>query len=192
MTGGSLDGGSSWAGTPGWATHPDLGQVGASMREEWREERETAGREAAAEHRHTLTLRDLLVECMHRGDRLTVSIGPHRFTGTVAEVGPDLLAVQTVGSRIDVHLHPSVPLLVQIAERTGTGGHGAPAGSGDFRAALIAREDADEVTVGTTFDLEPLDGRLLVGADHVTLVARGGAETIVPMAEITYVSARRD
>jgi hypothetical protein len=41
-------------------------------------------------------------------------------------------------------------------------------------------------------DAEPIDGRLVVGADHVRVVGRGGGETIVPLQALAYVSPRRD
>jgi hypothetical protein len=48
------------------------------------------------------------------------------------------------------------------------------------------------VTLGSTLLDEPLDGKLVVGADHVCIVGRGGGETYFPLHVISYVSARRD
>lgn len=172
--------------------HPDLAAAGAAMRAEWREEAEETGRDAAEQWQHSRTLRDRLVECMHRGDRITVVFAEQRFTGTVLELGDDLLALDTVAGRIDVHLDAAVPVMVHVAERAPSGGRRGDA-AGGFRAGLLARELAgEEVTVGTTLGAEPLDGRITVAADHVCLVGRGGAEVFVPFRSIAYVRPRRD
>jgi hypothetical protein len=58
---------------------------------------------------------------------------------------------------------------------------------------LLDREAAGgESTVGSLSSTEPLDGKLIVGADHVRVVARGGGETLLPIHAIAYVSPRRD
>lgn len=173
--------------------HPDLAAAGAAMRAEWRDEAEEAGRDAAEQWQHSRTLGDRLVECMHRGDRVAVVFAGHRLTGEVLDVADDLLALRTVAGRIDVHLHPGVPLTVEVVERSPSGGRRSTGSGGGFRAGLLARElDGEEVTLATTVRDEPLDGRLTVGADHVCIVGRGGAETFVPWGSIAYVRPRRD
>lgn len=173
--------------------HPDLAAAGAAMRAEWRDEAEEAGRDAAEQWQHSRTLRDRLVECMHRGDRVSVVFADQRVTGEVLDVADDLLALRTVAGRIDVHVVPGMPLLIQVVERAPSGGRRAEGARGGFRASLLTRElEGEEVTVATTVGNEPLDGRLAVGADHVCIVGRGGAETFVPLGSIAYVRPRRD
>jgi hypothetical protein len=173
-------------------THPDARATTTALREEWRAEQEVQHTEAVEEWRHRRTLRDMALETVHRGDPVVVLFEHVRFHGDVEAVGPDLLAVKTVSGRVDVHLHDSVPLLLQVGERVREGGAREVAGDGDFRSALLARERAAEVTLGTTFHVEPYDGRLVVGADHVCLVGRGGGETYFPLWTVAYVMPRRD
>lgn len=176
------------------AAHPDLAAAGASLREEWRAEQEAATRDAHESLRHRLTLADRLREHMHRGDRLAVVVcGTQRFMGTVVEVGTDLVAVRTsFAGRIDVHLAAGVPFAYEVFERATGGGHrGDGAAGGRFHHALVRREQDAEVTLGTVHDPDGVDARLVVGADHVVLVARAGAETVVPISQVAWVSARR-
>jgi hypothetical protein len=172
--------------------HPDLDMIGAVMREEWRAEQEAATRDAASEWQHRRTLPDLLTEHLHRGDRLAFHVAGWRVTGVPEEVGADLVALRAVFGRVDVHLAPGVPVCFELFERsTAEGGRGVDAAGGSFRRALELREGGDEVSIGTVFDPDGVDGRLRVGADHVTITARMGAEMTVPIAHVSWVSARR-
>ncbi|MCU1427261.1 MAG: hypothetical protein JWL83_1261 [Actinomycetia bacterium] len=122
-----------------------------------------------------------------------VVVMPHvRFHGMVEAVGPDLLALRTVSGRVDVHLDAGVPLMLQIGERVREGGARDTVSDGDFRNALLARERLGEVTLGCTLLDEPVDGKIVMGADHVCLVGRGGAETYFPFSCVSYVMPRRD
>jgi hypothetical protein len=108
----------------------------------------------------------------------------------VLEVGPDLLAIRSQLLRVDLHLHPSVPLLLEPERKRESGPRGVAA-AGSFRGALLAREqEAIDVVVGTTFTKEALEGRLVVGRDHVCVVGPRSAETYVPLAGVAYVTAR--
>jgi hypothetical protein len=173
--------------------HPDLAATGAAMREEWRAEQEAATRDAAEDWQHRRTLRDRLVEHMHRGDRLAVSVVGQRFAGTPEEVGDDLLALRTLFGRVDIHLAPSIALWYEVYERASQGGsRGSDIAGGQFRRALELREREDSsMSVGTVFDPDGVDGRLTVGADHVGIVGPGGLETIVPVAQVAWITARR-
>lgn len=175
------------------AAHPDLAAAAAALREEWRAEQEAATRDAHESLRHRLTLADRLREHMHRGDRLAVVVcGVQRFVGTVVEVGADLVAVRSpFAGRIDVHLAAGVPFAYEVFERGGGGHRGDGAAGGRFHHALVRREQDAEVTLGTVHDPAGVDARLVVGADHVVLVARAGAETVVPISQVAWVSARR-
>jgi hypothetical protein len=174
--------------------HPDLAAAGAAMRAAWRADQEAAARDAHEAHRRRLTLTDRLHLHLHRGDRLAVVVcGTQRFTGTLAEVGPDLIALRTpYGGRVDVQRAPSVPLWFEVVERAPAGGHrGDGAAGGRFHHALARREQDAAVTLGTLHAPDGIDGALAVGADHVVLVAPGGAETVVPIDQVAWVRARR-
>lgn len=179
-----------------WA-NPAIGPLraaAAAARSDWRDEQEAAAADAAEVFEHSRRTRDLLAECMRNGDRVAFVMGPHRAVGMVVEVAEDLLAIRNVGSgRLDFQLRGDEPYLVIVQDRAVGQPGGDELPSGSFRARLLDREAAGgESTVGTLLDAEPIDGRLVVGADHVRVVGRGGGETIVPLQALAYVSPRRD
>ncbi|MDQ1519774.1 MAG: hypothetical protein QOI55_847 [Actinomycetota bacterium] len=173
-------------------TNPDVRATASTMRAVWRAEQEADTADAADEWRHKRTVRDIALEAGHRGDPIVAMLTHVRFHGEVEAVGPDLLAIRMMIGRVDVHLHPGVPIMLQIAERVKEGGAREAASDGDFRSALVARERFGEVTLGCTMHEEPYDGRLVVGADHVCLIGRGGGETYFPFWAVAYVMPRRD
>jgi hypothetical protein len=172
--------------------NPDARAAASAMREEWRAEQEQASLEAVEDWRHQRTLRDVAIEIAHRGDPIVALLSNVRFHGDIEAIGDDVLSLRTVRGRVDVHLHPAVPLVLQVGERVKDGGQRESLGDGDFRGALLARERFGEVTIGCLLFDEPIDGKLLVGADHVTVTARGGAESFLPLWSVMYVMPRRD
>jgi len=172
--------------------HPDLEAVGGAMREEWRAEQEAATRDAAEGFQHRQTLQDVLRDHMHRGDRLAVNVAGHRVAGVPEEIGADLLGLRTLFGRVDVHLAPGVPLWFEIYERAAAGGsRGVDVAGGSFVRALQLRESDEAATVGTVFDADGFDGKLRVGADWLTVIARAGAETTIPLSFVSWASALR-
>jgi hypothetical protein len=169
---------------------PDLVSSSASLRAEWQTEQDATVHEAAEEWLHGRTLGEVARECLHRGDPVRVTLANQKFAGEVLEVGHDLLAIRSQLLRVDLHLHPSVPLFLE-PERKRNGGPRGVAAAGSFRGALLAREqEAIDVVVGTTFTKEELEGRVVVGRDHVCVVGPRSAETYVPLAGVAYVTAR--
>jgi hypothetical protein len=183
---------SQWGQRLSALTNPDAQATATAMREEWRAETEAASADALDGWRHDRTLRDIAIEAVHRGDPVVVVLPNVRFFGMVETVGPDLLSLQTVSGRVDVHLCDAVQVVIQIGERVKDGGARESVSEGDFRSALLAREQSREVTLGSPLYEEPLDGRLVVGADHVCLIGRGGGETYFPFWSVSYVMPRRD
>jgi hypothetical protein len=169
---------------------PDLAGLTGEMRAEWRAEQADAAADAAEQWRHGRRLADWLTERMHAGDRIAVTIEGARFSGLVAEIGPDLIGLQCVFGRVDVHLIEGASVFIEINDKAHSGGARATS-SRTFREAMYARDGAPDVTVGTLHDAEGLDGALFVGHDFVSVVARLGAETVVPMHSVTWVSVRR-
>src|SRR5689334_6042846 len=102
--------------------NPDARAVDAAVKSEWRAEQEAATADALDGWRHDRTLRDIALEVVHRSDRLSVTLPHAHFLGTVEAVGDDLLAIRAVSGRVDVHLHPSLPLMLQVGERAREGG----------------------------------------------------------------------
>jgi len=175
----------------GGEQHPDLAGLGGAMRAEWRAEQADAAADAAAQWRHGRTLADWLGERMHAGDRVAATIGGQRFSGLVEEIGPDLLGLRCAFGRVDLHVAPGASLFFEIADKAHAGGERARS-SRTFHAALMERDAHPDMTIGTLHDPEGLDGALYVGQDFVSLVARLGAETVVPLHCVTWASARRN
>jgi hypothetical protein len=172
--------------------HPDLAGASAAMREEWRAEQEAAAADAAEQWRHRRTLADRVTEHMHAGDRLAIMVAGYRITGIPEETGPDLLALRTIFGRVDVHVAPGIPMTYEVYERSAsTGGRGNAMAGGQFRNALLHHEHDTEATLGLLTEPDGIDGRLEVGVDHVKVIARAGAETVVTFDTITWVGPRR-
>jgi hypothetical protein len=171
--------------------HPDLQGVAGGMRAEWRAEQESAREDAAAQWRHSQKLVDWLSERANAGDRVAVTIYNQRFSGLVEEVGVDLIGLRCPFGRVDVHLLPAVPICIEINDKSLRGGE-RPRRGRTFHDALRERDARPDTSVGTVHDAEGLDGTLFVGEDFVSVVARLGAETVVPVTSVVWVSARRD
>jgi hypothetical protein len=170
--------------------HPDLTGLTSEMRAEWRAEQEVATADAAAQWRHSRSLEDWLGERMHAGDRIAVTVGEQRFAGHVEETGEDLLAIRAAFGRVDIHLTPGLPLLIELHDHATSGGTRAQSRR-TFRDALLLRDGRDDQTIGCLYDLEGLDGTVYVGSDFVSVVAKLGAETVVPLQYVVWAAARR-
>jgi hypothetical protein len=177
--------------TQGDIDHPDLQGVAGEMRAEWRAEQESATDDAAAQWRHTRKLADWLTERANAGDRIAVTIYNQRFAGLVEEIGDDLIGLRCAFGRVDVHLIPSIPIFFEINDKALQGGD-RPRTGRVFHDALRERDAHPDTSVGTVHDPEGLDGTLFVGEDFVSVVARLGAETVVPVTSVVWASARRD
>jgi hypothetical protein len=170
--------------------HPDLTGVVGEMRAEWRAEQEAATADAAAQWRHGRSLADWLRERMHAGDRIVVTVAAQPFVGLVEEVGDDLLALRCAFGLVEIHVGAAVPMSFEVVEHATKGGTRAISRRG-FRDALLARDAQTGVSVGTLQQPGAIDGTLLVGRDFVTVVTRTGAETVVPIAHVAWVTAAR-
>jgi hypothetical protein len=177
--------------TQGDIDHPDLRGVAGEMRAEWRAEQESATEDAAAQWRHSRKLADWLTERAHAGDRIAITIFGQRFAGLVEELGVDLIGLRCPFGRVDVHVLPSIPICFEINDKALHGGE-RPRTGRTFHDALRERDDHPDTTVGTVHEPQGLDGTLYVGQDFVSVVARLGAETVVPIASVAWASARRD
>ena len=170
--------------------HPDLGAIGASMRSEWAAEQDDATREAHEHYQRHQSLRDWLIAAMHGGDRIAVTVVEQRFTGLIEEVGDDLIALRAIFGRVDVHVAPGIPMHIEPVDHPAQGGTRGRT-DGSFGTSLAARDANADMSVGTVFHPEGLDGVMAVGSDFVIVTARAGAVTVIPLAQVAWVSARR-
>jgi len=170
--------------------HPDLQGVAGEMRAEWRAETEAATEDAATAWRHGRTLQDWLAERANAGDRIAVTIGGQRFAGLVEETGPDLVGLRAVFGRVDLHLVPGLPLVIELIDHPRAGG-ARPRTGRTFRDALIERDGRSDTSVGSFLHPDGVDGTLYVGQDFISVVAMRGAETVLPLQYVTWVTARR-
>jgi hypothetical protein len=167
--------------------HPDLAGVAGEMRAEWRAEQDAAEADAAAHWRHMRTLTDWLRDRMHAGDVVGAGVREHRFVGRVEEVGPDLVALRGTFGRVEIHVDAAVPVAFELVEHATRGGTRCPSPR-TFRDALVARDAQPDVTVATALHPSGVRGTLLAGRDFVSVVAASGVETVVPIAQISWVT----
>jgi len=172
------------------SAHPDLAGVGASMRSEWAAEQEDASRDAKDQFNRHQSLRDWLIATMHAGDRVAVTIVEQRFTGLVEEVGDDLLGMRAIFGRVDLHLAPGIPMHIEVVDHPASGGSRGRT-DGSFATAVGLRDPTADMSVGTPFHPEGLDGLITAGRDFVIVTARAGAVTVIPLDQVAWVSARR-
>ena len=167
--------------------HPDLTGIAGEMRAEWRAEQDAAAADAAAHWRHTRGLVDWLLDRMHRGDRIAATVGARSFVGLVDEVGDDLLALRCASGRVEIHVCAGVPISFEIVEHATSGGtRGAVRRR--FREALVARDARPGVRVGTLQHPDGIAGTLLVSRDYVTIASSEGVETVLPIAQVAWVT----
>jgi hypothetical protein len=119
-----------------------------------------------------------------------VTVAAQPFVGLVEEVGDDLLALRCAFGRVEIHVGAGIPISFELVEHATKGGARAASRRG-FRDALLARDAQAGVSVGTLQRPDGLAGTLLVGRDFVAVVTRAGAETIVPIAHVAWVTAAR-
>jgi hypothetical protein len=166
---------------------PDLGDAGASMREEWRDEQESVTQDAIEQWRHSRTLLDLARDLMHRGDHVSVLAGGHRVVGVIVEVARDRIAVfdEPHDVRVDVQIAPTIPLSLTVVEPARSGGRSG-AQFASFRARLLELEGRP-VTVATTLGPDRVTGTLGVGVD-VVMVTTAVGETLLPLSTVVSVA----
>jgi hypothetical protein len=172
------------------SSHPDLGPLGSRMRSSWAQEQNDATADAAEQFRRNQSFRDWLTAAMHAGDRIAVTVVDQRFTGTVEELGDDLLGLRAMFGRVDIHLAPGIPLQIELEDHPTSGGH---RGRTDvpFSAALAARDPGADTSIGTVYHPQGIDGLMSAGTDFVVSRAKAGAVTVLPMHQIAWVSDRR-
>lgn len=168
----------------------DFDELARSLRQgvgrEVREEAAEDERLTELQRRRHATLSDVATTALHRGDRLSATVGSLRLIGIPVEVGQDFVTLAVGQDIADVHLG-RVALTVDRA--TQGGGRAVTSGSQTFRARL-AELEADAVTVElvSASGAERWRGRIeVVAADHVVVADGEGDALYVSMDVIGAV-----
>jgi hypothetical protein len=167
--------------------HEGFGDAAGAARSEWRADEDAWTRAAIERWQHERTIVDVLRECMHRGDTVTVQF-PHRvFSGPVGAVGDDLFSLELVDGRVDVSTGRVAHFVLRIATRARAGGQ-----RGDdvttMRVRLLELETARrDVEVGTATMGDVARGQLRVGREHVLVRAPDTVDTVVPIGSVAWV-----
>jgi hypothetical protein len=169
---------------------PDgFGDAAAAARSEWRADEEDWTRAAVERWLHARTLLDVVRECMHRGDTVSVRFGDRVFSGRVSAVGSDLFSLDLVEGRVDVAAADDARFLLRVDARARSGG-----ARGDhvttLRARLLELESARcDIEIGAGLGDE-VRGQLCVGRDHVLVRSAATPDAVVPMGAVAWVLAR--
>lgn len=168
------------------------------LRDLGRELRQGAGRELRAEaatdeeltelqRRRRLDLAAAMRNAMHRGDRVTATVGGLTLSHPLISVGSDYLTMTDGSGVFDVRLDAAT---LTVDPRPAGGASGRPA-SPTFRARLAELEqEAGEVEV-VTAQGERVAGRLdVTAADHIVVADVSGSMTYLPYEEVVVVFSR--
>jgi hypothetical protein len=155
--------------------------VGAEMRAE----AEITEHETEVGRRRRRTMSDVVRETAERGDRISLVTSVRTVTGTVTQVGRDYLTVATEAELVDARLAG----IIAVIDPRPSGGTLAGAQSITFQARLSEYEQTREaVTVVAPRIGHTVEGIIdIVARDHVIVVDRDGATTMIPTEAIDLV-----
>jgi len=160
-----------------------LATFSATLREEWRREEEELTRAAHEQWQHGRSLAELAADWMAQGDTVNVSWGGFSFRGTVVEIGPDRVALQTGAGLVDIRLGARSFFSVEPTRGEGT----TPVAGTSMRGKLLEYETSREPVTIHAPGIEAR-GRVSVAADHV-LVDSGEVHRVIPLRSIEFVRA---
>jgi len=166
----------------------NLGDAAAAARADWRADEEAWTRAAEEQWRHNRTMRDVIRDAMHRGDRLAFVFPATTLTGGVIAVGDDVVVLDTIDGPVDVNIAGPVPLVVCVVERARTGGtRGALLTT--LRARALEHEmDARDVRVGCWTAPGVFEGRVRVARDHLVVTEHeGGGEIVLALTAVAWM-----
>ena len=169
---------------------PDLADVARAGRAELRDVQELAEDASEQLARKEADLVDLILDAMHRGQRLRARLGSWQFDGAVTHVADDLAVLDDgAGARVDVRLSALSELWLHPPVR-GAGRGRRASTPASFEDCLEGLETTGgEVELGGP-DLPPSPCRVLVAArDHVLLQGRSG-QRVVPRGAIGFIVRR--
>ena len=165
-----------------------FGDAAAAARSEWRADEEAWTNAAVERWLHERSLLDVVRECMHRGDTVSVGFAQRVFSGRVGAVGVDLFSLELVEGRVDVAAARDARFVLRVEARARAGG-----ARGDdvttMRARLLELETArSDVELGVDAG-ETVRGQLCIGRDHVFVRSPASSDTVVPMRAVSWVVA---
>jgi hypothetical protein len=179
-----------------WPSSPIDPVEAAAARASWRADEDEWTRAALESWQHRRTLHDVARECMHRGDRVGVTMWRTIFTGVLVAVGEDVCSLRTPDGRVDIRLpidDAPLPFELRVVADAAAGGTRGDPVPLSFRTCLLGHEaHATEVMIGPALAGEVRRGRLVVGRDHVVLTTPGGDTTYLALASLAWVRAARD
>jgi hypothetical protein len=154
-------------------------------RAEWRAEQEQWSRAAFEQWEHGRTLVDVVRDCMHRGDRVTVAYATQTWAGRVDGVGVDVVCLRAGDALVDVKVDGDATFVLGVHADTGAvAGHRGAVTRTSF-AARLRELDGALVSVGGA--IGAVEGVLRVGADQVRLTASDGAVRYVAAGSVAWV-----
>jgi hypothetical protein len=165
---------------------PDLARLGRDFDDELRAEAAEYEALAAKDLLRRRSLSDVALDLVHRGDRVLVEVGAHRFTGTVVDATGDLAVVRTATGDVDVRL--TAPLAIRVVEPVRAGGRPRGRGARTFKARLTEHEAAGaEMELGCP----PLDlvlrGRVeAVATDHLVIADADGQRIHLALTAVAW------
>jgi hypothetical protein len=164
-----------------------LGDAAAAARAEWRADEEAWTRAAVEQWRHNRTIRDVLRDAMHRGDRVELALPAITFAGRVIAVGDDVVVVETIDGVVDVNVTEHVPLVVRVLERAHAGGtRGEPVTT--LRARALELEGATcDARIGCCAAPTVFDGHVQVGRDHLVVTERDGTSVVLALTAVAWM-----
>ena len=168
--------------------HVSLADAGAAARAEWRADEEAWTRTALEQWRHNRTMRDVLRDAMHRGDRLAFVLPNITFAGSVIAAGDDVAVLDTIDGPVDINVSDHSPLVMRILERAHAGGTRGASVTTLRARALELETDRCEVRIGCSGAPTVLEGRVQVGRDHLVVSERdGGSDLVVALAAVAWM-----
>jgi hypothetical protein len=171
---------------PGLFPLDGFGDAAAAARSEWRADEEAWTSAAVERWVHERSMLDVVRECMHRGDTVSVGFTQRVFSGRVRAVGVDLFALELLEGRVDVAATQRARFVLRVEARARSGGT-----RGDdvttMRARLLELEAARcNVEVGVDAG-DVVRGQLRIGRDHVLVGSPASHDTVVPIGALSWV-----
>ncbi len=160
-----------------------MADAAAAVRAEWRAEEERWSLAALEQWEHGRTLADVVRDCMHRGDSVTLTYADVVWTGSLRAVGTDVARLDRGGIRVDVRLAADAPFVLRPHPGTDDGTRG-DATVTTFTARL--RElDGTTVCIGTLTG--EIEGMMRTGRDQVRVIDGSAGVAYVPADSIWWV-----